>query len=76
MKESQIPPIKKTKSPFYCPRCQSRDLVFSETTFRCMQCHLEFDITDYQMVEDKSGLLSTREKQKIFEILELDTHEY
>jgi len=50
------------KKRYYCPRCGTSEVVENPTSFDCAKCQLEFDKRDFESIEDKSSILSIKEK--------------
>ena len=61
-----------TKEGYFCPRCGNLDIIDYDDTFDCPKCMLEFNKEDFDIVEDKSNVLSIQEKMAFIEVLELD----
>ena len=63
---------------YYCPRCGSKKIVTYTTSFNCIRCldnegfPLEFDMEAFHTIEDKSEILSVREKLAFLKAFEGD----
>jgi len=54
---------------YYCPYCNTDDIVETDTYFKCKKCNSKFDKFDFTFTEDKSDLLSIGELKGIMKVL-------
>lgn len=63
---------------YYCPRCGCKDIIDYDKSFDCPICKdekglpLEFDKEDFNIIGDKSNILSVQEKLALIRELNLD----
>ena len=63
---------------YSCPRCGNKKIIDYPKSFDCPKCldnegfPLEFDMEDFHTIEDKSEILSVREKLALFKASEKD----
>ena len=63
---------------YYYPRCGNKKIIKYTTSFNCPKCldnegfPLEFDMEDFHTIEDKSEILSVREKLAFLKAVEVD----
>jgi hypothetical protein len=63
---------------YYCPRCGCKEIVEYDNSFDCTICKdkggipLEFDKEDFDIIEDKTNILSVQEKLAFIRAFELD----
>ncbi len=48
-----------------CPRCNSERIIDYEDIIECLDCNLEFEKKDFELIEDKSNILAIQEKKAI-----------
>ena len=59
----------KSKSFQYCPCCGGSRITQYPNSIDCLDCHLEFDKTDLNLIEDKDLILSVKEKLDVAKLL-------
>jgi len=59
---------------FYCPRCGNKNIIEYINSFDCPTCSLEFDKKDFELIEDKSAILSIKEKLSFTKVFENDSN--
>ena len=42
-----------------CPRCNGERIINYEDIIECLDCDLEFEKKDFELIEDKSNILAT-----------------
>ena len=49
-------------SQYHCPRCGNIKIIDYPDSFDCPLCNLEFEKKDFDMIKEKSSILSIKEK--------------
>ena len=58
---------------YLCPRCRSEKIIDLGDVIECVICKDEFEKSDLETFEDKSNILSVREKKRILDSIPNDT---
>lgn len=57
-----------SKKKFNCPRCNGDNVKDFGDIIECLDCKLEFDKSDINIIDDKSNILSIQEKKKVIDV--------